>query len=121
MSYIIIAEDERDILLLMQRKLEMEGYAPVWSTDSGTKALEKALAEPPRLMIIDVILPDISGLEVCAQVKKALGAEAPPIIISSAKGQPLDLDRGTQAGADRYLVKPFAPRELIHHVRDLIG
>lgn len=120
MSYILIAEDDRDIMLLVRRKLEISGYTDIWSTGSGKAALEKALAAPPMLMVLDIMLPELDGLSICRTVKDTLGTDAPPIIISSAKGQWSDLQEGERAGADAYIVKPFAPRELMEKIVELI-
>lgn len=121
MTYILIAEDDRDISLLVQRKLEISGYPDVWSTRNGEEALQKALQDPPRLMILDIMLPDLDGLHICEQVKEALGASAPPVIIMSARGQKNHLEEGRIAGADAYIIKPFSPRDLIQTVDDLLA
>ena len=119
MGYILIAEDERDILLLMQRKLEMSGYT-IWSTGNGNEALEKAISDPPMLAILDIMLPGRDGLSICTEIKAALNNEAPPVLITSARGQSDDLMNGQMAGADSYLIKPFSPRELLQHVQALL-
>ena len=121
MSYILIAEDDRDILLLMQRKLELSGYTRLWTTSNGADALEKALQDPPRLVILDVMLPGMDGLSVCAKIKESLGEQAPPILITSARGHNDDLLHGQMAGADAYMIKPFSPRDLLSQVQALIG
>lgn len=120
MGYILVAEDDRDMLLLTQRKLELSGYTNVWSTDDGRAALEQALADPPMLMILDIMLPGLDGLSVCAEVKAKLGTKAPPVIITSARGQKTHLREGEMAGADAYLVKPFSPNDLIAQVKALL-
>lgn len=121
MTYILIAEDDRDILLLIQRKLHIAGYPQVWGTNNGREAAEKALAQPPCLMILDVMLPELSGFQVCQQVKAALGQEAPPVIVITARGRSEDHAEGQAAGVDVYMLKPFSPRELIDQVRALLG
>jgi CheY-like chemotaxis protein len=73
MSYILVAEDDRDLLLLVQRKLELSGYENVWMTHNGEEALKHALESPPRLMILDIMLPGMDGLTVCSEVKDKLG------------------------------------------------
>lgn len=121
MTYILIAEDDRDILLLMKRKLELSGYADLWTTSNGLEALEQALQEPPRLVILDVMLPGMDGLSVCAKIKETFGKNAPPILITSARGHTDDLLHGQMAGADAYMIKPFSPRDLLAQVQALIG
>jgi len=119
MGYILIAEDDRDIQLLVQRKLEMSGYSDIWMTNDGQEALSHALENPPSLLILDVMLPSLDGLSICAEVKKTL-SPAPPILIMSARGQQTHLQEGTMAGADAYIIKPFSPRDLMRYVSDLL-
>lgn len=121
MSYILIAEDDRDILLIIERRLSLAGYTPIWSTGNGREALEKALSEPPRLMILDIMLPELTGLEICRQTKEAFGEQAPKVIITSARGRPTDFQEAYDVGADQYVVKPFSPRQLLDHVKEQIG
>ncbi len=115
MSRILIAEDEPHILLLIQRKLESAGHV-VHPVTNGTDALNEALRERPDLLLLDIMLPDIEGLDVCREVKAAYGADAPPIILISALGQQPDVEAGMAAGADDYIIKPFSPRALLEHV-----
>ena len=121
MSYILVAEDDRDLLLLVQRKLELSGYEDIWMTHNGEDALKKALESPPRLMILDIMLPGMDGLTVCSEIKDKLGDKAPPIIIISARGQKTHVQEGTDAGADAYLIKPFSPRDLVAKIDELLG
>jgi DNA-binding response OmpR family regulator len=121
MSYILMAEDDQDILLIMQRKLEMSGYNEIWSTGDGQEALDKALGDPPRLLILDIMLPNVDGITICSQVKQLYGENAPPVILMSARGQRAHMDEGTLAGADAYLVKPFTPNDLLRQVDALLA
>jgi DNA-binding response OmpR family regulator len=121
MSYILMAEDDQDILLIMQRKLEMNGYDQIWSTGDGQEALDKALSDPPLLLILDIMLPHVDGLTICAQVKQRYGETAPPVILMSARGQRVHMDEGALAGADVYLVKPFTPADLLRQVDALLA
>jgi DNA-binding response OmpR family regulator len=118
-SYILIAEDDPHIQLLIQRKLETAGYK-VRATPDGDEALKMALADLPRIMLLDVMLPGLTGLEICYKIKQQLGRAAPPVIIISARGQQADVDAGETAGADDYLIKPFSPRDLLDHVEKLL-
>jgi two-component system alkaline phosphatase synthesis response regulator PhoP len=115
MRRILVAEDEPHILLLIQRKLESSGYAVI-PADNGTDALRLALEEKPDLMVLDIMLPGVQGLEICQTVKSTLGKDAPPIILISALGQQLDVEAGLAAGADDYIIKPFAPRQLVDRI-----
>lgn len=116
MSRILVAEDEPHILLLIQRKLEGAGHTVITAM-SGNAALHKALQERPDLLLLDIMLPERSGLDICREVKEALGAKAPPIIIISALGQQIDVETGLAAGADDYIIKPFSPRMLLERVQ----
>src|SRR5258707_12902782 len=104
MSYILIAEDDPHIQLLIQRKLETSGYK-TRTTSNGKEALRIALESMPRIVLLDVMLPGMNGLEVCNALKTQLGKNAPPIIIISARGNQADVDAGVQAGADDYWIK----------------
>jgi DNA-binding response OmpR family regulator len=121
MSYILIAEDDRDLLLLVQRKLELSGYENVWMTHNGEEGLKHALESPPRLMILDIMLPGMDGLTVCSEVKDKLGENAPQVIIISARGQRTHVKEGEDAGADAYIIKPFSPRDLVAKIDELLG
>jgi DNA-binding response OmpR family regulator len=120
MSYVLIAEDDPHILLLIQRKLETAGYK-VRATPDGSEALRMVMDEIPRIVLLDVMLPGHSGLTVCHKLKQQLGADSPPVIIISARGQQTDVDAGMAAGADDYLIKPFSPRDLLDHVEALLS
>ena len=120
MSYVLVAEDDPHIQLLVRRKLESAGFE-VRTTPDGGEALQMAADERPRILILDVMLPSLSGLDICQQVMEGYGAGAPPIIIMSARGQQTDVDAGEHAGADAYLIKPFSPKELLDQVEECLG
>ncbi len=119
MAYILIAEDDRDILLIMQRRLEMSGY-PIRTSNNGRDALEMALSERPKLLLLDIMLPFTDGLTVCSEVKAYYAEDAPPVIMVTARGQPAQREEGRLAGADVYIVKPFSPLELLKQVEALL-
>jgi two-component system phosphate regulon response regulator PhoB len=119
MSYILIAEDDPFIQLLVIRKLQGAGYE-VRAYSNGDDALVAALKDPPRLMLLDVMMPGRNGLAVCREVKTQMGAKAPPVIIASAAGQSSDIDAARAAGADDYMIKPFPPNELLAHIEALL-
>ena len=119
MSYILVAEDEPHILVLIQRKLESAGYTVV-STENGDDALQRALEKKPSLLLLDVMLPGREGLEICDEVKRFYGSEAPPVILMSARGQQMDVEAGVEAGADDYIIKPFSPRLLLERVEAML-
>lgn len=116
MSRILVAEDEQHIVLLIRRMLEAAGYT-VLTTGDGTQALDMVLTEPVDLVLLDVMLPGMEGLDVCRQIKAGLGQDAPPIIMISARGQQVDVEAGFAAGADEYIIKPFSPRYLLERVQ----
>jgi DNA-binding response OmpR family regulator len=120
MSYILMAEDERDILIMLRRKLEMSGYTNIRTTGDGQEALQMALAERPDLLILDVMLPGMDGLSICAEVKENYAENPPPVIVISARGQKIDIERAREAGADHYMVKPFSPRDLVIQIQEWI-
>lgn len=117
--YIMIVEDEEDIVRLLTFHLEKEGYRVV-SAGSGSEALKLAFDEPPDLFILDIMLPEIDGLEVCRRLRaNALTASA-PVMILSARKEELDKVLGLELGADDYMVKPFSIRELVARVRAML-
>jgi DNA-binding response OmpR family regulator len=119
MSYILLAEDDRSLQFLVQRKLETEGYT-VRSTTDGAEALALALSERPALLLLDIGLPSATGYDVCRAVKQHYGAESPPIVIISTNGQDADVEAAEDIGADDYLIKPFSLRDLAERVRDFL-
>jgi len=119
MTRILVAEDEMHILMLIQRKLESTGYE-VHTTSDGAEALRLALDGKFDLLLLDIMMPNKSGLEICREVKTALGQEAPPVIIMSARGQHIDVAAGQAAGADSYIIKPFSLRQLVEHLEEVL-
>jgi two-component system, OmpR family, response regulator RegX3 len=110
---ILIVEDEEALADSVRYNLEREGYSVTVATD-GRRALERFRSEPPSLVILDLMLPEMSGLDVC----KAIRAESEvPIIIVTAKDAEADKVTGLELGADDYVTKPFSVRELISRVR----
>jgi len=119
-KYVLIVEDDTYIQLLISRKLQGAGYT-VRAVAKGRDALALALREPPSILLLDVMLPDISGLEVCQTIKAELGAKSPPVIILSARGEISDVQAGKAVGADDYVIKPFVPGELLARVQRLLS
>jgi two-component system response regulator MprA len=113
---ILVVEDEARIASLISRGLRLEGYQ-VDVAPNGETALEKAFNNPPDLIILDLMLPDIDGLEVCRQLRAA-GADEPVLMLTAKDAIP-DRVAGLDAGADDYLVKPFALDELLARIRAL--
>ncbi len=117
MPKILIVEDDKHILTGLVDNLEMEGYKTVIARD-GREALAQAKDKGPDLIILDIMLPKLSGFEVCKQLK-AQGVTT-PIIILSAKAQETDKVLGLELGADDYITKPFSPRELLVRVKAVL-
>ena len=116
---ILIVEDEADIAELIQLYLTNEGFTTEVCA-SGTEALERFPMVQPDLIILDLMLPGLDGLEVCARIRQAPGPKDPYILMLTAKGEELDRIIGLSTGADDYMVKPFSPRELVARVRALL-
>jgi DNA-binding response OmpR family regulator len=112
---ILAIDDEEDILRLIEIKLKKAGFEVSTARD-GQEALERALAEKPDLMLVDVMMPRRDGYSVVSEVKQQLGTEAPSIILLTARGQETDVVQGLTIGADDYIIKPFSPRELIARI-----
>lgn len=119
MSTILVAEDDVHILFLIQRRLESAGYTVV-SFEDGRQALDYALEHKPDLLLLDIMLPGMDGLEICRRVKQAYNHEPPPIVLISARGQQADIEAGLAAGADDYIIKPFSPRLLLETIESML-
>jgi two-component system alkaline phosphatase synthesis response regulator PhoP len=109
---ILIVEDDKDILKMVEYNLKKEGYRTVYARD-GEDAIEMAHSERPDLVLLDLMLPGIDGLEVCKQLKKESKTAGIPVIMVTAKSQESDKVVGLELGADDYVTKPFSVRELL--------
>ena len=116
---ILVVDDEEDILELVRHHLKREGYA-VQCADSGEKALTAARSGPVDLIVLDLMLPGIDGLEVTRQLKNAPQTKQIPILMLTAKGEESDVVTGLELGADDYVTKPFSPRILIARTRAIM-
>ena len=117
MAKILIVEDEPDMVLGLKDNFEFEGYEVVTASD-GAAGLERARSEHPDLLVLDIMLPKLSGLEVCKTLR-AEGFQA-PIVMLTARGQEIDKVVGLELGADDYVTKPFSIRELLARVRAIL-
>jgi len=120
MARILIAEDERDIRDLIKFTLSFGGYEVVDATN-GEEAVEAAKREIPDLILMDVRMPRKTGYEACAEIKADPRLKDIPVIFLSAKGQDAEIQAGMQAGATEYLLKPFAPDQLIQRIQSVLG
>ncbi|WP_455382800.1 response regulator [Salinispira pacifica] len=116
---ILVVDDEEDIRELIAYNLEKEGYF-VSAAKSGEEALSKVLRELPDVVILDLMLPGIDGLEVCRRMKLQEQTRSLPIIMLTAKSEDADVVAGLELGADDYLTKPFSPRVLVAHLHAVL-
>ncbi len=116
---ILIVDDEQDILELMSYNLEKEGYT-VTGVASGEAALSAAQRFRPDLIVLDLMLPGLDGLEVCRRLKRNEEIRSVPVLMVTAKSEDSDIVTGLEVGADDYLTKPFSPRVLVARVRALL-
>jgi two-component system alkaline phosphatase synthesis response regulator PhoP len=113
---ILVVDDERNIVELMKFNLKKEGYDVVTAFD-GLEALRVTREEKPELIVLDLMMPELGGLEVCKTLRKESKV---PIIIVTAKGEEIDRILGLELGADDYVTKPFSPRELIARIKAVL-
>ena len=118
MATVLIVDDEPNIVQLVRITLEMASVRVLEAAD-GASALDQALAERPDLVLLDVDLPDLSGLEVCRRLKGEERMANTKIVMLTAAAQQDDVARGLAAGADQYLTKPFSPVRLLSLVEQL--
>lgn len=116
---ILIVEDEPDLLELLRYNLVREGYQ-VQVADTGEEGLRLARATPPDLLLLDLMLPAMDGLEVCRSLKSRTATANVPVIMLTAKGEEADIVRGLEMGADDYVTKPFSPRVLLARIKRVL-
>lgn len=116
---ILIVEDEKDIQQLVKLYLDKEGFRTLVA-GSGTEALRLLKAEKPDLLVLDLMLPEIDGIEVCKRVRNAPETATLPIIMLTAKAEEADTVVGLELGADDYVTKPFSPKSLVARVKALL-
>jgi two-component system phosphate regulon response regulator PhoB len=113
---ILVVEDEEDIRELLKYNLEKEGYQ-VSGVATGEEALQVVETLLPDLILLDLMLPGIDGLEVCRKLRGEAQTKHVPIIMLTAKGEEADIVTGLELGADDYITKPFSPRVLLARIR----
>jgi phosphate regulon transcriptional regulator PhoB len=118
-SRVLIVEDEPDIRELVVHHLKREGYQ-VSVAASGEEALRQVQASPPDLVLLDLMMPAMNGLEVCRRLRQDPVTASLPIVMLTAKGDEVDRVLGLELGADDYVVKPFSPKELLARVRAVL-
>ncbi|HRQ75989.1 MAG TPA: response regulator transcription factor [Phycisphaerales bacterium] len=117
--HILIVEDESDISELIRFHVEREGFKAK-TVHSGRIALDVIAREQPMLLVLDLMLPDLEGLEVCRRLKWDQETRHIPILIVSAKGEEADIVTGIELGADDYVTKPFSPKELMARLKNIL-
>jgi two-component system, OmpR family, alkaline phosphatase synthesis response regulator PhoP len=116
---VLVIDDEKDLVELIRYNLETDGYKVIGAND-GESGLSLAASDNPDLVIVDLMLPGMDGLDVCRLLRKGSGTSGVPIIILTAKSAESDRVVGLELGADDYVTKPFSPRELGARVKALL-
>jgi two-component system phosphate regulon response regulator PhoB len=116
---ILVVEDERDLITLLSYNLEKEDFRVI-GVETAASGMAKAESERPDLVILDWMLPDMSGLELCRLLRKSNLVHNTPVIMLTARSEEADKVRGLNAGADDYVPKPFSPAELVARIRAVL-
>jgi phosphate regulon transcriptional regulator PhoB len=116
---ILVIEDDRDIVELVRYNLEKDGYQVFTATDGAT-GIAQVKKSPPDLLVLDLMLPKLSGLEICKEIRRDAALNRLPILILTARGEEADRVVGLELGADDYVTKPFSPREFVARVKALL-
>jgi DNA-binding response OmpR family regulator len=117
---ILVADDEPNIVISLEYLMKREGYTVLVARD-GQEALDAIIRDRPDLVLLDVMMPKKSGLEVCQAVRANEELQATKILMLTAKGRDTDLAKGLALGADAYMTKPFSTRELVQKVAEILG
>jgi DNA-binding response OmpR family regulator len=120
MATVLLAEDDADIRDLVAFKLRQVGHQ-VRAFDDGLSALASARDDRPDLVVLDIMMPGMSGLDVCRELRSDPVTSDLPIILLTARAQESDIETGFAVGADDYIVKPFSPRELASRVQAVLA
>jgi two-component system alkaline phosphatase synthesis response regulator PhoP len=117
---ILVVDDEAYLLQILDFSLNAEGYEVVTAGD-GEQAINKAKAEQPDLIVLDIMMPKIDGYEACRKLKQDPGMKDVPVILLTAKGRDIDRKLGLEVGADDYITKPFSPSKLLEKIGSFLG
>ena len=120
MFAILLVDDEPNIVMSLEFLMRKNGYQ-VGIARNGTEALAAIDQTPYNLVLLDVMMPDVDGYQVCRYIRENPARAATKVIFLSAKSQPTDVQQGYDAGADLYIPKPFSTRQLMEKVRELLG
>jgi DNA-binding response OmpR family regulator len=116
---VLVVEDERDLREVLSYNLTREGYKVI-AAETGGEGLKRARKDVPDLLLLDLMLPDLDGLEICRRLKRDPVTSSLPIIMVTAKGEESDVVLGLGVGADDYVTKPFSPKELLARVKAVL-
>ncbi|MDP1809241.1 MAG: response regulator, partial [Actinomycetota bacterium] len=119
MDKILIIDDEPAVVELVEAKLRTSGYETLTATN-GRDGIEAAHASNPNLVLLDILMPEIDGFEVCRRLKADKETESIPIMFLSGKLLERDVVKGLELGADDYIIKPFSPRELVARIKHIL-
>jgi DNA-binding response OmpR family regulator len=119
MHRILIVDDEINILMSLEYLLKRKGYE-VFIARNGTEALQLADDKEPDLVLLDIMMPDVDGYEVCTRLKSPSRPKSPKVIFLTAKSKKTDVEKGYEVGADLYLLKPFSTRDLTKEIQELL-
>jgi CheY-like chemotaxis protein len=120
MGKILVADDDVDVRTLVVLKLESSGHSVV-SVENGSEAVRTCRELQPDLVVLDLMMPGMNGLEACAEIRADPIVARTPIILLTARAQAADVDAGMAVGVDEYVTKPFSPRELASRVDSLLA
>ena len=118
--HVLIVDDEPSIVISLEYLMRREGFRTSVASD-GEAALAAVAADPPDLLILDVMLPTLSGFDVCQRLRADPRWRALPILMLTAKGRDTEVARGLELGADAYMTKPFSTRDLVEKARQLLA
>jgi len=116
---ILVIEDDRDIVELVRYNLEKDGFLVLTASD-GSTGMAQVKKTPPDLLVLDLMLPKVSGIEICKEIRRDPSLNRLPILMLTARGEEADRVVGLELGADDYVTKPFSPRELVARVKALL-
>jgi two-component system phosphate regulon response regulator PhoB len=119
MERVLIVDDDPDIVRLVTYNLSQSGFEAV-QAGTGREALEIVQKQPPDLVILDLMLPDVDGIEVCRTLRSHEGSANIPIVMLTARSEEIDRVVGFELGADDYVMKPFSPRELVLRIKSIL-
>lgn len=120
MKKILIVDDEPSIVMSLEYLLRRKKF-DVLIARNGTEALETLGKDQPELILLDIMMPDVDGYEICEYVKSSPGLKHIKVIFLSAKSKQSDIEKGLELGADAYIVKPFSTRDLLKKINELIN